>query len=130
MPYRTSDLCRVKAAECSPWSTVVSAKALQISQTGHGCIGCFYAKYRHFTLGLLHNLCVLGLLRLFPDSSSIHPEFIDVCLGRVATNKHWQQFWKPKVKEVRTFYTGAAAPHQMYPNTGGKTITTIAAHTA
>ena len=78
---------------------------------------------------LLHNLCVLSLLRLFPDSSSIHPEFIDVCLGRAATNKHWQQFWKPKVKEVRTCYTGAA-PYQMYPNTGGKTITTIAAHTA
>jgi hypothetical protein len=26
--------------------------------------------------------------------------------------------------------TGISAPCQMYPNTGGKTITTIAAHTA
>jgi hypothetical protein len=26
--------------------------------------------------------------------------------------------------------TGRSAPYQMYPNTGGKTITTIAAHTA
>ena len=60
---RTSDLCRVKAAGCSPLSTAVSVKGPRISQIRHRCIGCFYAEYRRFTPRLLHAYSFRGSLR-------------------------------------------------------------------